>query len=83
MEDYDTVMDVNAKGTLIIDRAVASVMITQERRNFTTSSGTQRDLGKGVIVNVTSAASFAGIPGKVQYCASKHAALGITRTLGT
>ncbi|KAF7198573.1 Short-chain dehydrogenase RED2 [Pseudocercospora fuligena] len=81
MEDYDTVMDVNAKDTLIIDRAVASIMITQERRSFTTSSGTQRDLGKGVIVNVTSAASFAGIPGKVQYCASKHAALGITRTL--
>lgn len=81
-DDFERVQAINATGTLNVLRAVAKVMAAQEPRQFTTSSGTQRDLGRGAIVNVTSAASFAGIPAKVAYVTSKWAALGMTKTLG-
>ncbi|KAK4499680.1 hypothetical protein PRZ48_010198 [Zasmidium cellare] len=80
-DDFDRVQNVNATGSLNVSRAVAKVMANQEPRQFTTISGTQRDLGRGVIVNVASAAAFVGIPSKVAYTASKWASLGITKTL--
>lgn len=82
-DDYERVQAVNATGLLNVSRAVAKVMTTQEPRHFTTVSGTQRNLGRGVIVNVASAAALVGIPGKVAYTSSKWASLGITKTLGT
>lgn len=82
-DDYDRVQAVNATGLLNVARAVARVMATQEPRQFTTVRGSQRDLGRGVIVNVASAAAFVGIPGKVAYTSSKWASLGITKTMGT
>ncbi|KAF2164457.1 hypothetical protein M409DRAFT_56719 [Zasmidium cellare ATCC 36951] len=80
-DDFDRVQRINATGLLNVSRAVAKVMEAQEPRQFTTVSGTQRDLGRGVIVNVASAAAFVGIPAKVGYVASKWASLGITKTL--
>jgi len=35
--------------------------------------------GRGAVVNVASVAGIAGFPGSVAYCASKHAAVGVTR----
>ena len=35
---------------------------------------------RGAVVNVASVAGLAGFPGSVAYCASKHAAVGITKT---
>ena len=35
--------------------------------------------GRGSVVNVASVAGLSGFPGSVAYCASKHAAVGVTR----
>lgn len=40
-----------------------------------------RPRGQGVIVNTASAAAFVGAPGTTPYTASKHAILGLTRTV--
>lgn len=82
-DDYDRVQAVNATGLLNVSRAVAKVMATQKPRQFTTVNGSQRKLGRGVIINVASAAAFVGISAKVAYTSSKWASLGITKTLGT
>lgn len=82
MDDYDRVMAVNSRGILLCSRAVVKVMEKQEPKKFTTKSGATRDLGRGVIVNVASALSYAAVPGKVAYIASKHAALGLTKATG-
>jgi NAD(P)-dependent dehydrogenase (short-subunit alcohol dehydrogenase family) len=41
-----------------------------------------REIGRGAIVNAAPANSFAGLPGKVSYTVSKHAAMGITKMAG-
>ncbi|KAL8669408.1 MAG: hypothetical protein Q9168_005995 [Polycauliona sp. 1 TL-2023] len=79
VEEYDHVMNVNAKGVLTCVRAVSKAMVSQERRSIKTRSGT-RDIGRGSIVNLASACSYAALPGKVAYVASKHAVMGITKT---
>ena len=61
-------MDVIVKGVLICVRAMSAAM---------------RDIGRGGIVNVASAKSYAGLPGKTAYVASKHAVMGITKNVGT
>lgn len=81
IEDFDKVMNVNAKGVLTCTRAVSKAMLAQDSRQATTRSGT-RDIGRGSIVNLGSANSYAAIPGKVAYVASKHAMMGITKTAG-
>lgn len=79
--DYYRVMAVNAKGILTVSRAVSKAMAEQEPKQFTTLSGVHRSLGRGQIVNVTSAMSLAAVPRKVAYTASKHAALATTRAM--
>ncbi|KAL8877856.1 MAG: hypothetical protein Q9198_004214 [Flavoplaca austrocitrina] len=79
IDDFDKVMNVNAKGILTCTRAVSKAMLAQESRTVKTRSGT-RDIGKGSIVSLGSANSYAAIPGKVAYVASKHAMMGITKT---
>ncbi|KAL8786816.1 MAG: hypothetical protein Q9213_002553 [Squamulea squamosa] len=79
IEDFDKVMNVNAKGVLTCTRAVSKAMLAQDVRYAKSRKGT-RDVGKGCIVNLGSANSYAAIPGKVAYVASKHAMMGITKT---
>lgn len=68
---------------LLVSRAAAEVMIAQEPRSFCHSrTGAVKDLGRGCIINITSVMSYAGIPGKVAYMASKHAAIGVTKASG-
>lgn len=62
-------------------RAVSKVMLAQEPRSVKTRNGT-RDIGRGSIVNIGSANSYAALPGKVAYMTSKHAMMGITKTAG-
>ncbi|KAL8653390.1 MAG: hypothetical protein Q9226_003867 [Calogaya cf. arnoldii] len=81
IEDFDDVINVNAKGVLTCTRAVCKAMLAQDPRSTKTRSGT-RDIGRGSIVNLGSANSYAAIPGKVAYVASKHAMMGITKTAG-
>jgi NAD(P)-dependent dehydrogenase (short-subunit alcohol dehydrogenase family) len=65
-ETWDRVMAVNATGPLKLCRAVLPSM---------------RQQGSGAIVNVGSAASVRGGTAGVAYTASKHAVLGITRSI--
>ncbi|KAM3082865.1 hypothetical protein ACMFMF_002515 [Clarireedia jacksonii] len=60
---YDKAMDINAKGSYLIDKAAFK----------------KRDLGRGAIVNVGSVLAYGAVPYKVGYVTSKHALLGITK----
>ena len=65
-DDWNKVIAVNLTGVWLCVRAQVRHM---------------RPRGSGVIVNTASAASFVGAPGTTPYTASKHAILGITRTV--
>ncbi|KAI9696155.1 MAG: hypothetical protein M1820_008296 [Bogoriella megaspora] len=79
LDFFEKAMDVNSEGTLICSRAVIKFMENQEPRSLVTRAGNHRDLGRGCIVNVTSAASFCAVPGQVATIASNHAAMGVTK----
>ena len=66
-EAWDKIMNVNAKGTFFCCQAVAQKMI---------ETGVH-----GKIVNIASSAAKLGFSLYLDYCASKFAVLGITRTL--
>ena len=74
-------MNVNATGLMLCVRAQLKTMQSQEPKTYTSRSGT-RDIGRGVIINVASANSYAGLPGKMAYTVSKHAVMGITKMAG-
>lgn len=64
---WDSMLDVNAKGTFLCCKAFAKQLIRQ---------GTG-----GKIVNTASVAGKIGVPFYTHYCASKFAVLGITKSL--
>lgn len=66
-EDWDRVMDVNAKGTYLVSQAVARQMI---ERNI-----------EGRIINIASQAGKNGYRCMGNYCSSKHAVLGFTKVM--
>ena len=68
MDEYENVLDINAKGVMTCTRAVTKFMLGQESRSITGRNGT-RDIGRGSIVNLGSANSYAALPGKVAYVA--------------
>ena len=74
-------MNVNSTGLMLCNRAEIKAMQPQSPRSYTGRSGT-RDIGRGVIINIASANAFAGLPGKMAYTVSQHAALGITKMAG-
>jgi meso-butanediol dehydrogenase/(S,S)-butanediol dehydrogenase/diacetyl reductase len=63
--EWDSVMDVNVKGQFLVARAAIS--------HLKESSGT--------IINTTSIAGKIGAAGLGHYCASKHAVVGLTKSL--
>lgn len=65
-DEYDTMMDVNARGTYLTCRAVIPEMI--EKRN-------------GRILNIASVAGVRPYPAQGGYCASKHAQLALSKVL--
>ncbi|KAL2289326.1 hypothetical protein FJTKL_02329 [Diaporthe vaccinii] len=71
-------MNINARGNLICMRAQAAAMLKQEPKTWTSRNGT-RNIGRGVIVNVASANSYVGLPGKASYTISKHASMATTK----
>lgn len=81
MDNFDRIMNINARGNLICVRAQAAAMLKQEPKTWTSRNGT-RDIGRGVIVNVASANSYAGLPGKASYTISKHASMATTKMAG-
>lgn len=63
---YDRVMDVNVKGVWLCMKAQIPAMLQS---------------GGGAIVNLASVAGLIGSPGAAAYCASKHAVIGLTRSV--
>ncbi|MGE5453863.1 MAG: SDR family NAD(P)-dependent oxidoreductase [Methylocystaceae bacterium] len=65
-EDWDQVMNVNLRAPFLASKKVYPQMVKQ---------------GKGNIINIASMASMAAGRGGLQYTASKHGVLGLTRQL--
>ncbi|GAA84853.1 oxidoreductase, short-chain dehydrogenase/reductase family [Aspergillus luchuensis IFO 4308] len=83
VREFERFMDVNVKGTLLCVRAVSAQMKQQEARHFSLRKSTPaRNCGRGVIINLGSSNSYVATPNIVQYTASKHAVMGITRNAG-
>jgi NAD(P)-dependent dehydrogenase (short-subunit alcohol dehydrogenase family) len=74
-EDWDTVVDLNLKGSFFTSQTVGRYWI--ETRRFAPEHGR----GKGKIINIGSIASEMGFRRVAPYTASKSGLLGITRTL--
>ena len=66
VEDFDRVMGVNVRGVLLGMKHVVPVM---------------RQRGGGAIVNTASVAGLTGASLLTSYCASKHAVIGLTRSV--
>jgi NAD(P)-dependent dehydrogenase (short-subunit alcohol dehydrogenase family) len=67
--DWDTVQDINLRGTFIGCREAAKRMMAQEPKG-------------GVIINVASVRGIRGGPNLAAYTASKHGVVGLTKALG-
>ncbi len=65
--DWDRNLDINAKGSFLVARGVARRLVEQERT--------------GRIVLISSQAGKNGYRGMTAYVASKHAVLGVTKTM--
>ncbi|MEW6358659.1 MAG: SDR family oxidoreductase [Planctomycetota bacterium] len=65
-EEWDQLMDINAKGIFLCCRAVLPGMMKRRR---------------GRIINVSSSAGKKGYPEQSAYCASKHAVQGLSKVL--
>lgn len=63
--EWDSVLDVNVKGTFLVSRAAISHL---------------RESG-GCVINTASIAGSIGAAGLGHYCASKHAVIGFTKSL--
>lgn len=67
VKDWDLTMNINARAIFLVSQAFAGVWIKQGK--------------KGTIVNISSQASVAPLPGHLTYCASKAAVDMITRMM--
>lgn len=66
VDAWDSVLTVNARGTFLVCRAAARAMVPRRA---------------GAIVNIASIAGRDGFPKFANYVASKHAVIGLTRSL--
>ena len=66
LEDYDTMMDTNMRGTFIFTKAVVPHMMTAR---------------SGTIIMLASMAGTRGFPNESGYCASKFAQVGFSQSL--
>ncbi|OTB03163.1 hypothetical protein M426DRAFT_74132 [Hypoxylon sp. CI-4A] len=78
-DDYDRVLGVNTKGVFLVTRAVGKVMKLQEPVSVDIGRHGRRDVGRGSIVNISSAMALAAVASKAPYTTSKHAVTGITK----
>ncbi|GAW19869.1 hypothetical protein ANO14919_093600 [Xylariales sp. No.14919] len=79
LEDYDRVLGINAKGPFLVTRAVGRAMLSQEPAQADFGRLGLRDIGRGSIVNVSSAMALVAVPAKAPYTTSKHAVTGVTK----
>ncbi|KAI9639988.1 hypothetical protein NHQ30_011657, partial [Ciborinia camelliae] len=79
IDNFDSTIAINTRGTMLCVRAVTKAMSIQEPAIYKGRHGEERSLGRGVIVNLGSGLSFGAGPGMMAYVASKHALMGITK----
>jgi len=79
INEFDNLLNINMRGTMLCTRAVSKAMLAQEPREFQGRYGS-RSIGRGCIVNLGSGNSYVVIPGKTSYTTAKHAVIGITKT---
>jgi 2-keto-3-deoxy-L-fuconate dehydrogenase len=68
LEDWERVMQVNARGIFLCAREAVRQMLAQSP-------------GGGVIINMSSVAATIGVERRLPYCASKGAVLALTRSI--
>jgi NAD(P)-dependent dehydrogenase (short-subunit alcohol dehydrogenase family) len=68
LDDWDALFDVNVRATFVTARAVGRSLLEREV--------------SGAIVSISSQMGAVGFPGRVAYCATKHAVEGMTKALG-
>ncbi|OAF98471.1 NAD(P)-binding protein [Paraphaeosphaeria sporulosa] len=78
LEEMNRFWKVNVLGTLNCIKAVSKVMKLQGIRKATTR-GKERDVGRGVILNLGSCSSFMATAEMLPYTTSKHAVMGMTK----
>ena len=66
INDFDRVMAVNVRGAFLVLHGLLPDMVSA---------------GNGAVVNIVSVGGLLGVPGMSPYVTSKHALLGLTRTL--
>ncbi|MBC8414477.1 MAG: 3-oxoacyl-[acyl-carrier-protein] reductase [Nitrospira sp.] len=64
--DWDAVMNINLKGSFLCSKEAIKIMAKQRY---------------GKIVNISSVVAFMGNPGQANYCSSKAALIGLTKTI--
>lgn len=67
LEDFDRAVEVNLRGVILAMRAEIPAMLAN---------------GGGAIVNTASVGGLVGVPGLSAYTASKHAVIGLTKSVG-
>lgn len=65
-DDWDTVMDINLKGTFLCSKEAVKLMTKQQY---------------GKIISISSVVAFTGNPGQVNYSASKAGIVSLTKTI--
>jgi len=66
MEDFDRIMRINVRGTYLCCQEAMKIMMP---------------LRRGYIINLSSVVGFKGYPNQSAYTASKHAIMGLTKSL--
>ncbi|KAI5480524.1 short-chain dehydrogenase/reductase SDR family protein [Pseudohyphozyma bogoriensis] len=78
MQTYNEIMDTNTKGTFVFCQQFVKIVLGQDMAGEEEKEGPN---GGYSVVNIGSTASLTGIADSVAYVASKHAVLGLTRSL--
>src|SRR5690242_7606510 len=85
LDIFNKTIDTNVKGAVYFVRAITDIMATQDNITHTSSGrhgNVTRSLGRGSIVLLGSVSSYVAGPGMLNYTASKHAIMGITKATG-
>ncbi|CAI6089552.1 unnamed protein product [Clonostachys chloroleuca] len=86
LDIFNKTIDTNVKGAVYFVRAITDIMATQDNITHTSSGrhgNVTRSLGRGSIVLLGSVSSYVAGPGMLNYTASKHAIMGITKATAT
>nr|RBQ97534.1 hypothetical protein FVER53263_05846 [Fusarium verticillioides] len=79
-DEFDRVMNINARAVALCIQAEARVMVKQPRKLTSTYWQDQGRAQVGSIVNFASVCGFQAMMNVMPYVASKHAVLGMTRS---